>query len=310
LKYNNHLFLTIATDGKSLCLKILRDIDGGRSGNGKPRIREEGTGDENEGNVSNSVDRVANDLFERARGAHVVDEPADWDVSAGRGDLPAAEEVRHEVGTHARPRHLTDHEHVGHQRALQDDWNVGGVEKLDGVSRVVHSFSHPGVLDWKVNSESLEVNNNTENDEGGEKICYVCKLNAVERLLEGGDLVRSSNEEGEKRDQCAFILRSRRGLDGSEGKRLPEDVFTDIARDEERNRASESVSFRQKVVQHEHHHSANEELENDKSCSSRFDWSTVITFAPASICIIIPEVTRGEIPSSINVPLLDASMTR
>jgi hypothetical protein len=33
-------------------------------------------------------------------------------------------------------------------------------------------------------------------------------------------------------------------------------------------------------------------------------------FEPASSCIIRPDVTMGEMPSSINVPRFDAKMTR
>ena len=37
---------------------------------------------------------------------------------------------------------------------------------------------------------------------------------------------------------------------------------------------------------------------------------TSIIFAPAKSCMIKPEVTMGEIPSSIRVPRLEAKMTR
>jgi hypothetical protein len=37
--------------------------------------------------------------------------------------------------------------------------------------------------------------------------------------------------------------------------------------------------------------------------------STSTRLAPASSCIIMPDVTIGEIPSSIRVPLLDAKIT-
>lgn len=37
---------------------------------------------------------------------------------------------------------------------------------------------------------------------------------------------------------------------------------------------------------------------------------TSIIFAPASSCMISPDVTIGDIPSSIRVPLFEANMTR
>jgi len=39
-----------------------------------------------------------------------------------------------------------------------------------------------------------------------------------------------------------------------------------------------------------------------------FFLSQSISFDPASNCIIIPDVTIGEIPSSIKVPLLEAKI--
>ena len=38
--------------------------------------------------------------------------------------------------------------------------------------------------------------------------------------------------------------------------------------------------------------------------------STSISCAPASNCIIMPDVTTGVIPNSMSVPLLDAKMAR
>merc|ERR1719394_1556426 len=81
-----------------------------------------------------------------------------------------------------------------------------------------------------------------------------------------------------------FVRRgSRCGLDGPERKRLPENVFADVARNEERNRASETVSFREKVVQHEYHHSADEELENDQSCVTNTEFRNWAVHAKESV---------------------------
>lgn len=38
-------------------------------------------------------------------------------------------------------------------------------------------------------------------------------------------------------------------------------------------------------------------------------WSTLISLAPANSCMIIEDVTKGEIPNSISEPRLEANMT-
>ena len=41
---------------------------------------------------------------------------------------------------------------VGHERGLEDDWDVGSVEQLDGVGTVLASVSDG--LDWQIHSET------------------------------------------------------------------------------------------------------------------------------------------------------------
>jgi len=47
----------------------------------------------------------------------------------------------------------------------------------------------------------------------------------------------------------------------------------------------------------------------NKASSSLLLWSTSINLEPANNYITIPAVTTGEIPNSINVPLLEAKIT-
>ena len=48
---------------------------------------------------------------------------------------------------------------------------------------------------------------------------------------------------------------------------------------------------------------------SNNSLSSFCFLSTSIIFDPAKSCIIIPDVTIGDIPNSIRVPLLEARIT-
>jgi len=51
---------------------------------------------------------------------------------------------------------------------LQDDWDVGGVEQLDWVW--LSETSHLLAAQRKLNSESLEIDDNECNYNGGEKV--------------------------------------------------------------------------------------------------------------------------------------------
>lgn len=66
---------------------------------------------------------------------------------------PGAQQVDQEVATEASGQHLRDDVQVGNQSRLQDDGNVRGVEKLDGIRVVLSTVTCR--LDGQINSEAL-----------------------------------------------------------------------------------------------------------------------------------------------------------
>lgn len=66
---------------------------------------------------------------------------------------PSAQQINQEVAAEACGKHLGDNVQVGDQSRLQDDWDVGGVEELDGIGVVLATVA--GRLDGQINPESL-----------------------------------------------------------------------------------------------------------------------------------------------------------
>ena len=85
----------------------------------------------------------------------VVGEASDWDgLAAHLKLLPVSEKVDEEVAPELLGEHLGQEEEVGDQGTLKDDWDVGGVEQLDGVSWWLDTLGSL-VLDVKIDLEAL-----------------------------------------------------------------------------------------------------------------------------------------------------------
>ena len=88
------------------------------------------------------MEGVGEDLRESGGGRDVVAETTDGERLAGVFVcVPGTKERNEDVGGEFFVQDLGDEEHVGHQRGLEDDGHVGGVEQFDGVSGAV--ASHP-----------------------------------------------------------------------------------------------------------------------------------------------------------------------
>lgn len=66
---------------------------------------------------------------------------------------PRSKQIHQEIPTKACRKHLGDDIQVGDQSRLQDDGNVGGVEKLDGVCVILATVASR--FDGQIHSESL-----------------------------------------------------------------------------------------------------------------------------------------------------------
>jgi hypothetical protein len=72
---------------------------------------------------------------------------------------------------------------VRYEGCLQDDGDIGGVEQLD---RVWVSLSSDAlILQMKLNSEALEVDDDQDDNDGSYQVGYVRRILPIEGLLDG-----------------------------------------------------------------------------------------------------------------------------
>ena len=102
-------------------------------------------------------------------------------------DLPNTKHLNKQVARETRSEHLRDDENVRGQSRLQHDGHVRGVEQLDGVGTTLATESV--ALDRDFNAESLEVDDDSENDDSRDQAHDVGEPLPPERLPEGTSLV-------------------------------------------------------------------------------------------------------------------------
>lgn len=96
------------------------------------------------------------DTFKRAERVQQTDNfifKYQVEVNRNHTYRPSTEQINQEIATKACGEHLGDNIQVGYQGRLQDDGDVGGVKKLDGVSVVLATVA--SWLDGQIDSESL-----------------------------------------------------------------------------------------------------------------------------------------------------------
>ena len=154
---------------------------------------------------------------------------------------------------------LRDHVQVGDESTLQNDRDVGGVEKLDGVARVLAPV--PRGLYGQVHPEALEVDHHAEDEDGGSQVHQVGQVLSVEGLAQGAHLVLPGGEQVEEGDDGALELGAAAGVDGGGAERLPDDRLADVGRDEERDAAAQAIAFLKELVQQQHNQTSHKELQ-------------------------------------------------
>eukprot|EP00982_Pelagococcus_subviridis_P016771 31497-Pelagococcus_subviridis.AAC.19 len=256
--------LAVADHEHLLLLQLLRDVARGRAGDFDPRLREERARAEHEREVKQRVQRVRRDVAQGRRRGDVVHEPADGDeLPGGLALLPPPQELHEEIPSEALEQELGDEVKVRHERGLQDDRHVARVEQLDRV-RLLQSSRVALGPHGEVHAEALEVDHHEEDQNRREEVRDVRQVRAVKRLLQRPELVFPRDDEVEQRDHRAFELRAAAGVDRRRGERFPDDGLALVRRDEQRDAASEAVSFRQHLVEADDDHARHEELQDDE----------------------------------------------
>ena len=118
---------------------------------------------------------------------------------------------------------------------LEDDRHVGRVEELDRVRLTNAARCGASRPKRKVDLEALEVDDETKDEDGRQKVGDVGQVLAVEGLLERANLILLGDEEVEHRNHGTLELSAAAGVDCGRRKRLPDDALTDGGGDEQRN---------------------------------------------------------------------------
>lgn len=266
----------MASHDESLVLELLGDISWAGARNLDPGLGEDGAGDEHIGDVDGGVDGVQESLSEVQWGGHVVcDTGSSEELGRALLGLPDTEKTDEKVLREARVEHLGDEEDVGGEGGLQHNGHVRGVEEADGVGSA--STTLAGRLDWDLDTETLEVDDSGENEEGREQVHDVGEVLAVERLLESALLVVPGKEEVEQGNDGTLELRATASVDGGGRERLPDDRLANVGSNEERDTASESVSLLEKLIEEDNNKTSHNQLEDEEedNTSAEIRWLSV-----------------------------------
>lgn len=180
--------------------------------------------------------------------------------------LPNTEKTDEEIAREAGGQHLGHDEHVGRECRLQHDGHVRGIEELDGVRSTL--TTEPVRLDRNLDAETLEIDNNGENDYGGDQVHDVGETVAPEGLTEGTPLVVPGEEEMEEGDDGAFELGTTSGVDGGGGERFPDDGLADVGRDEEGDTGSETVPLLKELVEENDDEGSGDKLDDEEQADT------------------------------------------
>lgn len=255
------------------------NISNGGARDFDPGLGEQGASTHHEDNVENSVEGISEDREEISRGRNVVSETTDGDrVTAHFNILPLAEKSDGEEVSESSVEELREEIEVGDQSSVKHDGDVGSVEQLDG--EVGGMTSNTLLLNMKINSETLEVNDDKEDEDGSEQVIQVGETLSVESLLEGSDLVGFRDQEVEESDDGAFVLSTSFSDDGNGGEGSPEDVFADVGSNEKRDtRSTETPTLGKNFIEHHDNNTGEGELDDDQDSITSTDRVDVTVLA-------------------------------
>ena len=100
--------------------------------------------------------------------------------------------------THFVGEHLRNDVKIGDQSALEDDGDVGGVEEFDGIRRILSTVASR--LDGQIHAESLEIDDDDEDQHGGQQVHQVGQVLTVEGFAKSTHFVRTRGQKVEQGD--------------------------------------------------------------------------------------------------------------
>lgn len=137
---------------------------------------------------------------------------------------------------------MRNKEEVRNKGSLENDWDVGSVEQLDWVwlGLALNSVA----LDSKINSESLEENDDEEDKNSWEQVDKIWEFRSVEWMLDSLEFIGSEEDGVEEGNDWSLVLLSVGSGLGDGGEWLPDDGLADVDGNEEGDtRVSDTVSL-------------------------------------------------------------------
>lgn len=256
------LSLSVSSEKHVLISELSGDVTRRGSGELNPSLREQCARGKHEDNVEQAVNRIDPDVTEGVGWRTVVSQSTDRDrLTTVIKILPLSQQVDEHVGFVTTVQQLGEEVHVGDESGLENDRDIGRVEELNGITSVLSA--NLLVLDWEVDSESLEVDDNKEHQHRGENVRQVRGGLSVERFLECQEFVLTSENQVEESNESALELGSLSGVDSGWREGLPDNRLTDTRGDKQRDTASETISLLQEFVEEKDDHTSEEELDDD-----------------------------------------------
>jgi hypothetical protein len=264
VQHTHQASVAVAFHDHVLVAQLLGNVARGRARHFDPGLTEQGATGQDERQVEDGTERIAQYRGQAPWWGNVVRQPTDGDALAlaALDVLPPSEQTDDDVGRVAFVQELRDEVQVGHQSGLQDDRHVAGVEQFDRVGPLLATLLV--VLDWELQTEPLEVDDDQEHHDGGQQVQDVGHVLAVEGFLQGADLVVLRDQQVEQGDDGALELGATASVDGGRGEGLPYDVFADVGRDEQGDPGPQAVPFLQELVEDDDDDPGAEQLDNDQ----------------------------------------------
>lgn len=161
---------------------------------------------------------------------------------------------------------MREDENVGSQGGLQHDRHVGGVEELDGVGSTL--ATELVRLDRDFNAETLEVDDSSENNGGGDEVHDVGKATTPEGLTKSAALVVPGEEEVEEGNKSTLKFWSTASVNGSGRECLPDNGLANVGSNEERDTRTETITLLEKFVEENDNESGDDELDDQQEADT------------------------------------------
>jgi len=152
---------------------------------------------------------------------------------------------------------------------LQHNRHIRSIEQLDGIRSSLST--EPVALHWNLNTESLKIDNDGKDDNGGDQVHDVGETFTPESFTQSTAFITPCEEEMEQRHYGTFEFGTTADVDGSGGKCLPDNRFTDVGGDEEVDARAKAVSFLEEFVEEDDDKGGNDELDDKKKTNTSAD---------------------------------------